>query len=77
MPLPELNDEVLAEDLKLDDFLYDPMLAGTHGQRIVVQWLGQHKGRGRTYVAGVEELSRHPVQLAYDNEAKVKIYRRP
>ena len=73
----ELNDEIQAIDLTVGDYLYDPAKSGTHGQRVIVQWTGLHRSRQRTYVAGLEETSRNPVQLAYDNHEKVKVYRRP
>lgn len=69
------NTDLIAEDLQIGDKLYDRLLSGTHGQRVEVEWIGKHKLRGRIYVAGVEEQSRHPVQLAYDNGSKVKVWR--
>lgn len=69
------NLEVKASELQVGDKLFDRLLAGTHGQRVEVQWVGHHERRGRTYVAGVEETSRNPVQLAYDDVAEVKIFR--
>lgn len=71
----ETNIELEAAQLQTGDLLYDPAKAGAHGQRVHVQWIGHHGARRRTYVAGIEERSQNPVQLAYDNTDKVKVYR--
>jgi hypothetical protein len=71
----ETNTEIVAQDLQVGDLLYDRLLSGTHGSRVNVQWVRAHSRRQRTYVAGVEENSGDPVQLAYDNIAKVKVFR--
>jgi hypothetical protein len=71
----ETNAEIPADELKVGDLLYDPAKYGTHGQRIEVQWTGHHSIRNRTYVAGIEELSHFPVQLAYGDEDEVKVFR--
>ena len=71
----ETNTEIKAETLQVGDLLYDRLLGGTHGSRVKVEWLGNHNRRRRTYVAGVEERSGDPVQLAYDNGAEVKVWR--
>lgn len=71
----ETNNELNADELKVGDLLYDPAKYGTHGQRIIVQWIGFHNTRNRTYVAGLEERSLNPVQLAYDNDDQVKVFR--
>lgn len=73
----ELNNEIPAADLVAGDYLYDPIKYGTHGQRVIVQWTGHHDRRRRTYVAGVEETSRSPVMLAYDDTDTVRVYRQP
>lgn len=75
MRTTETNVETDAIDLQVGDKLFDPVKSGTHQSRVEVQWLGHHRGRRRTYVAGVEETSGNPVQLAYDNVEKVKVYR--
>lgn len=66
--------QVPARELQVGWHLKDATLPGTHGQRIEIQWVGHHKARKRTYVAGVEELSRNPVQLAYDDDKTVKVW---
>lgn len=71
----ETNTDLSAEELRVGDKLYDRLMSGAHGQRVEVEWIGRHKSRGRVYVAGIEERSRNPVTLAYDNGAKVKVYR--
>jgi hypothetical protein len=73
----ELNEKVPAIELVVGDYLYDPMKSGTHGERIIVEWTGHHGYRKRTYVAGLEEHTRNPVTLAYDDTDPVSIYRRP
>lgn len=69
------NVNIDAAELKVGDRLFDPAKSGTHQQRVVVQWTGHHDRRKRTYVAGVEEVSRNPVTLAYDDADKVKVFR--
>lgn len=71
----ETNVETDAIDLQIGDKLFDPAKTGTHQNRVEIQWVAQHRGRRRTYVAGIEEQSRNPVQLAYDNIDKVKVFR--
>lgn len=69
------GEEIPAAEIQTGYLLQDRTLAGTHGQRVEVQWVGHHNLRKRTYVAGVEELSRHPVQLAYDDAKKIQVWR--
>lgn len=64
-----------ATDVLVGDLLYDPAKTGTHSQRIEVQWIGHHDRRKRTYLAGLEETSRNPVTLAYDDADIVHVYR--
>lgn len=71
----ETNTELAAEELKVGDLLYDPAKSGTHGSRVHVEWVRSHSSRRRTYVAGFEERSKNPVQLAYDFIDKVKVFR--
>lgn len=71
----DTNTEIVAQKLQVGDLLFDRLLSGTHSQRVEVQWIGKYRSRGRVYVAGVEELSRNPVQLAYDNDADVRVFR--
>lgn len=71
----DTNTEIVAQELQIGDLLYDRLLSGTHGQRVKIEWLGKHRSRGRVYVAGVEENSGNPVQLAYDNSSDVKVFR--
>lgn len=71
----DTNTEVQAIAVKLGDLIYDPIKSGTHGQRVVVEWRGHHGVRRRSYIAGVEESSRNPVTLAYDDADKVKVFR--
>jgi len=71
----DTNTSMTACELQAGDLLYDPVKAGTHGQRVLVQWIGRHARRKRTYVAGVEERSLDPVTLAYDDTDEVKVYR--
>lgn len=71
----ETNTEVQAIAIKIGDLLYDPAKAGTHQSRVVVQWRGHHGIRRRSYIAGVEEVSGHPVQLAYDDGENVNVWR--
>jgi hypothetical protein len=77
MNVIETNAEIPAIELAVGDLLFDPAKTGTHQQRVVVQWVGHHDRRNRTYVAGVEESSRNPVTLAYDDTDTVKVYHRP
>lgn len=64
-----------ADQLQVGWFLEDRTLPGTHGDRVEIQWVGHHDRRNRTYIAGVEERSRNPVQLAYDDDKSVKVWR--
>ena len=57
--------------------LHDPTMLGTHGQDVKVQWVGHHDRRKRTYVAGVEERSRNPATLAYDDDKEVTVWSSP
>lgn len=75
MNTTETNASIAASALDVGDKLFDPTKAGTHAQRVEVQWLGHHRTRQRTYIAGVEEHSRNPVQLAYNDDDVVKIFR--
>lgn len=69
------NTFTAAKDLRLGDKLFTPEYSGTHGQRVEVQWIGHHARRARTYVAGLEESSRNPVTLAYDDDKEVNVWR--
>lgn len=73
--MADTNLRTVACDVQVGDLLYDPVKGGTHGQRIIVEWTGRHQHRKRTYVAGVEERSGNPVQLAYDNGETVQVFR--
>lgn len=65
--------EVRADKLKVGDVIEDRTLAGIHGDKVNVQWVGHHDRRGRTYLAGVERSSLNPVQLAYDDDKLVTV----
>jgi hypothetical protein len=69
------NADLVAKELVVGDLLYDPVKSGTHGSRVEVQWTGHYDRRQRTYVSGIEETSGNPVQLAYDDGEKVKVWR--
>lgn len=59
-------------EIVVGDKIHDPAKTGTHGQWVEVEWVGHHRSRKRTYFAGVEELTRNPVTVAYDDTETVK-----
>lgn len=69
------NTETEAAGLRIGDLLYDPAKSGTHGSRVDIEWMRPHLSRKRVYIAGVEERSKNPVQLAYDFTDIVKVFR--
>ena len=65
---------MLAREIQVGWLLKDRSLAGTHGQRIEVQWVNHYAARERTYVAGVEESSKAPVQLVFPFGKEVQVW---
>ena len=65
--------QIRADKLNVGDIIEDRSLAGIHGDKVEIQWVGHHNRRGRTYLAGVEQRSKNPVQLAYDDDKRVTV----
>lgn len=67
--------QMAAKDLQVGDTIVDRSLAGTHAQRIIVEWVRHYDRRSRTYVSGVGETYGDPVQLGYDDAKLVETWR--
>ena len=68
-----MSGQIRAAQLKVGDIIEDRSLAGIHGDKVEVQWVGHHDRRKRTYLAGVEQRSKNPGQLAYDDDKQVTV----